>query len=270
MLTKPALYLALVGAIAATGTTALTAQQGEAAPVRIALEAYGERSGTSNSLSVDVDASGQDTSAIVVSGGSARDFGFLLLASQRASIPGPLGAVLLVQSPLVLPLGLFDASGRVSIPVDLVQPAPSTAYLQAVSLSVQPLAVRASAGLALRFAKGSTQPALDYKGPPSTAILLARRSAGSATTHQLLHRVYVPSNGFRLELTSQQSSAGITRVYMTLEESSPAATIFETKRQLIDLGTQSEAIIEVWIRRTEKGATGPAPYLRAARIERDF
>lgn len=263
--------LSFAGAFA-TNPRALIAQVHDPAPVRVSIEAYGSQSGTgAGDLSVNIDASAQDSAAILIAGGEEGQFGFLLLGAERASVQGPFDTHFLVQPVAIVPLGRFDVEGTlVRIPVDLIQQAPSIAHLQVLSVPLDFSSASLSAGLSVRFAAGSVQPILDYDGPESTAILIAREAGGEVPRYQVLHQVLAPTSGFTLEESGRQSEGGVTRVYMTLHEDPIAAQVLVTKRHLIDLGSSAEAILEIWIRQTVEGAPGPAPFERAARIERDF
>ncbi|MCA8965920.1 MAG: hypothetical protein KDC48_13630, partial [Planctomycetes bacterium] len=189
----------------------------------------------------------------------------------RASVMGPFDTHFLVQPVAIVPLGRFDVAGTVMrIPVDLIQQAPSIAHLQVLSVPLDVSSARLSAGLSVRFAVGSVQPILDYDGPESTAILIARDAGGEVPRYQVLHQVLAPTSGFTLTESSRESEGGVTRVYMTLHEDPIALQVLETERHLIDLGSSAEAVVEIWIRQTVEGVPGPAPFERAARIERDF
>ncbi|MCB9890261.1 MAG: hypothetical protein H6832_06715 [Planctomycetes bacterium] len=263
--------LSFAGAFA-TNPRALIAQVHDPAPVRVSIEAYGSQSGTgAGDLSVNIDASAQDSVAILIAGGEEGQFGFLLLGAERASVQGPFDTHFLVQPVAIVPLGRFDVEGTfLRIPVDLIQQAPSIAHLQVLSVPLDVSSASLSAGLSVRFAAGSEQPKLEYDGPESTAILIARDAGGEVPRYQILHQVLAPTSGFTLEESGRQSEGGVTRAYVTLHEDPIAAQVLVTERHLIDFGSSAEAILEIWIRQTVEGVPGPAPFERAARIERDF
>ncbi len=270
-LASRAFYLSLAGVFLAHSES-IAAQTHDPAPVRVGIESYGERSGSNDSeLSVHIDASGQDAAAILVAGGAEGQFGFLLIGAEKASVRGPFDTHFLVEPLVIVPLGRFGVVGTLlRLPIDLVQMAPSVAYVQALSIPGDVSSASLSAGLGVRFAAGSVQPKLDYAGPASSAVLLAYDAAGEVPRHQVLHSVVVPTSGFTLEEAGRTSEGGVTRILMTLHETGNAAQVIETKRSLIDLGSSADPVIEIWIRQTFEGLPSPSPFERAARIERDF
>jgi len=282
--------LSLTAGLLVCLASASVAQAPVSTVTRLRVETYGSASTSNNypwdnALAIELQVADDIGARVRVTGGFVGNTGMLLLSGMPAATALPSGGTLLVGPTITTVRGSFDDQGELSIPFEAVRPALEAGDVYVQGMHLAPvggeLAYQLTRGLKLHMATAVPQEPLPYDGPPATFMLVDQAGDGNAHRYQVLTSVTVPTGGYELnevgvavpEVTADQVLPRAMEVRLDLVAPSAGSVvppIVTVLHEVVELGDNPEARIDVAIRQLVAGMPPERQFQLAAVLRRDF